>query len=139
MATRKNYPVGNVPPLVTWTVVRGDSASFRVYVTDDTKTALTISEWDIAMEIKRPNVAQTTPEITDDASLILSLVPEAGINDGAGEFTVTITPGESNLLETGDIFDIELRANSGIYSGAVWTVAQGSVIIIEDVTNSGVS
>jgi hypothetical protein len=139
MATRKNYPVGNVPPLVTWTIVRGDSASFRVYVTDDSKTALTISEWDIAMEVKRPNTAQTTPEMTDDASLIVALVPEAGTNDGNGEFTVTVTPSESNLLETGDIFDIELRAASGEYAGSVWTVAQGSIIMIEDVTNSGES
>lgn len=139
MATRKNYPVGNVPPLVTWTVVRGDSASFRVYVTDDAKVALDIAEWDIAMEVKRPDVAQDVPAMTDAASLVLTLAPEAGTNDGDGEFTVTVTPEESVLLETGDIFDIELTANSGTYAGAVWTVAQGSVIIIEDVTNSGVS
>jgi len=132
MATRKNYLVGNLPPLVTWTVVRGDSASFRVYVTDDTKTPLTISDWDIEMEIKRPDVAQETPEMTDDATLVVTLTPAAGAGDGAGEFTVTITPGQSNLLETGDLFDIELR--DGV---RVWTVAQGSIVLVEDITNSG--
>jgi hypothetical protein len=132
MATRKNYLVGNTPPLVTWTVVRGDTAAFRVYVTDDAKAPLDIADWDIEMEIKRPDVAQTVPEMTDDATLVVSLVPTATINDDDGEFTVSITPTQSNLLETGDIFDIELR--DGV---RVWTVAQGSVIVIEDVTNSG--
>ena len=132
MATRKNYLVGNTPPLVTWTVVRGDTSSFRVYVTDDAKLPLTIADWDIAMEIKRPTTAQDIPEMTDAATLIVSLVPTATVNDGDGEFTVSINASQSNLLETGDIFDIELRDGA-----RVWTVAQGSVIVIEDVTNSG--
>lgn len=133
MATRKNYPVGNVPPLVTWTVVRGDSASFRVYATDDAKQPLDIAGWVIDMEIKRPNVAQLVPTMTDDATLILTLIPEITDLDGPGEFTVTLTPDESVLLETGDIFDIELSQD---LTNRVWTVAQGSMIIIEDVTNS---
>lgn len=134
MATRKHYLVGNTPPLVTWTVVRGDTASFRVYATDDAKLPLVIGDWSIAMEIKRPNDAQEIPFMTDDATLIVELFPEVTDNDGDGEFTVTLAPGESNLLETGDIFDIEL--NDGV---RVWTVCQGSMIIIEDVTNSGES
>lgn len=133
MATRKNYPVGNVPPLVTWTVVRGDSASFRVYATDDAKQPLDIASWVIDMEIKRPNVTQTIPAMTDDATLIVTLVPEITDLDGPGEFTVTLAPEESVLLETGDIFDIELSQE---LTNRVWTVAQGSMIIIEDVTNS---
>ena len=133
MATRKNYPVGNIPPLVTWTVVRGDSASFRVYVTDDAKQPLDVASWVIDMEIKRPNITQTIPEITDDATIIITLVPEITDLDGPGEFTVTLAPEESVLLETGDIFDIELSQE---ITNRVWTVAQGSMIIIEDVTNS---
>ena len=133
MATRKNYAVGNVHPLVTWTVVRGDSASFRVYVTDDTKQPIDVSEWSIDMEIKRPNVAQATPEITDNATLIVTLIPEITEADGPGEFTVTLTPPDSVLLETGDIFDIELSQE---ITDRVWTVAQGSMVIMEDVTNS---
>jgi hypothetical protein len=35
-------------------------------------------------------------------------------------------------LQTGDIFDIELRTAG---DQIVWTVAQGSVVILEDVTN----
>jgi len=36
---------------------------------------------------------------------------------------------QSALLETGDIFDIEMSDVD-----TVWTVAQGSMIIIEDIT-----
>ena len=123
------YDVGLKPPTVTWTVVRGDTAAFRVYVTDDNKDPLVIEDWTIAMEIKRPD---TTPgEFTDNAELIVELEPIATEIDDAGEFTVSLTANESVLLETGDIFDIELRDAS-----RVWTVARGTLVIIEDVTNS---
>ena len=123
------YAVGLKPPTVTWTVVRGDTAAFRVYVTDDNKDPLVIEDWTIAMEIKRPD---TTPgEFTDNAELIVELEPIATEIDDAGEFTVSLTANESVLLETGDIFDIELRDAS-----RVWTVARGTLVIIEDVTNS---
>jgi hypothetical protein len=123
------YFVGLRPPTVTWTVVRGDTASFRVYVTDDNKDPLTIADWTIAMEVKRPN---TSPgDFTDNAELVVELEPIPTDIDGPGEFTVFITASESVLLETGDIFDIELRDES-----RVWTVARGTVIVIEDVTNS---
>jgi len=127
----KTYNVGNTPPLVAWTVVRGDTAAFRVYVTDDAKQPLTIADWTIDMEIKRPDVAQDVPTITDEATTIVTLVPEATVDDGAGEFTVSLTSEQSTLLETGDIFDIELTDGT-----RVWTVAQGYVNILEDVTNS---
>jgi hypothetical protein len=126
---QENYLVGLKPPTVTWTVVRGDTASFRVYVTDDNKDPLTILDWTIAMEVKRPN---TTPgDFTDNAELVVELEPIPTDADGPGEFTVSITAAESVLLETGDIFDIELSDES-----RVWTVARGTVIVIEDVTNS---
>ena len=126
---QENYLVGLKPPTVTWTVVRGDTASFRVYVTDDNKDPLTIADWTIAMEVKRPN---TNPgDFTDNAELIVELEPIPTDVDGPGEFTVSLTANESVLLETGDIFDIELRDES-----RVWTVARGTVVVIEDVTNS---
>ena len=125
-----SYEVGLKPPTVTWTVVRGDTASFRVYVTDDNKDPLNIPDWTIDMEIKRPNVAQTIPLITDNATTILTLTPTQTEFDGEGEFTVSLTSNESSQLETGDIFDIELSQTA-----RVWTVAQGSMIILEDVTN----
>lgn len=116
MATR-NYNVGNTPPQVTWTVVRGDTASFRVYVTDDNKQPLTIGDWTIRMDIERNG--------TD----VVNLTPAAEPDDEAGEFTVSLTAAQSELLETGDIFDIQLSDLT-----RVWTVAQGSMVIIEDVT-----
>lgn len=128
---QNSYSVGLVPPQVTWTIVRGDTASFRVYVTDDNRDPLVIEDWTIAMEVKRPN---TTPgDFTDDAELIVELEPIQTEIDGDGEFTVSLTAEESVLLETGDIFDIELSDAS-----RVWTVARGTVIVIEDVTNSEV-
>jgi hypothetical protein len=128
---QENYLVGLKPPTVTWTVVRGDTAAFRVYVADDNKDPLVIEDWTIAMEIKRPD---TTPgEFTDNAELVVELEPVPSEADAEGEFTVSLTANESVLLETGDIFDIELRDAS-----RVWTVARGTMIIIEDVTNSEV-
>jgi hypothetical protein len=132
MARGSGYSVGNTPPRVTWTVVRGDTAAFKVYVTDDAKLPLDLEDWTIDMEIKRPNTAQQIPAMTDAATLILTLTPAQDPDDAAGEFTVSLTAEESTELETGDIFDIELSTSG---RGTVWTVAQGSMVIIEDVTN----
>ena len=132
MARGSGYSVGNTPPRVTWTIVRGDTAAFKVYVTDDAKLPLNIPDWTISMEIKRPNSASNAGVITDDATLVLTLTPEQDPDDDAGEFTVSLTATESAELETGDIFDIELRAEA---DAIVWTVAQGSLVVIEDVTN----
>ena len=116
MAAR-NYNVGVTPPQVTWTVVRGDTASFKVYVTDDEKNPLIVGDWTIKMDIERNG--------TD----VVVLTPAPDLDDEAGEFTVSLTAAESELLETGDVFDIQLSDDS-----RVWTVAQGSMVIIEDVT-----
>lgn len=124
-----SYFIGDAPPFVEWTVVRGDTAAFRVYVTDDTKQPLNIPDWTIQMQVKRP---LTTPGIiTDNATLILNLSPVADANDGPGEFTVSLTAEQSMLLNTGDIFDIELSLPA---NEIVWTVAQGKMKILEDVT-----
>jgi len=125
-----SYSVGNRPPTVSWTIVRGDTSAFRVYVTDDAKEPLVIGDWTIDMEIKRPNNAADAGIITDDANTILTLTPAPDADDADGEFTVSLTAEESSILETGDIFDIELSDPT-----RVWTVAQGSIIVLEDVTN----
>jgi hypothetical protein len=117
MATRKTYNVGNVPPEVIWTVVRGDTASFKVYVTDDAKQPLNISDWSIKMDIER-----------NDEDIVV-LYPEADPDDAPGEFTVFLDSSQSVLLETDDLFDIQLTDPT-----RVWTVAQGKMLIIEDVT-----
>lgn len=122
--TASSYEVGSKPPTVLWTVVRGDTSGFKVYVTDDAKEPLILkgvgSEWDIAMDIKRPS----------DASFSLSLTPVADEDDLVGEFTVWLTSAQSTVLETGDIFDIQVSDPT-----RVWTVCQGSMSVIEDVTN----
>lgn len=125
-----SYSVGNRPPTVSWTVVRGDTSAFRVYVTDDEKQPLVIGDWTIDMEIKRPNNSADAGIITDNANTILTLTPAPDADDADGEFTVSLTAEESSILETGDIFDIELSDPT-----RVWTVAQGSIIVLEDVTN----
>lgn len=125
------YDIGNRPPRINWTIVRGDTASFRVYVTDDNKQPLNIPDWTISMEIKRPNSADNLGVITDDATLVLELEPLPDVDDLAGEFTVSLRANQSVLLQTGDIFDIELSLPQ---DSLVWTVAQGSIIVLEDVT-----
>jgi hypothetical protein len=127
-----SYNVGNTPPRVTWTIVRGDTAAFKVYVTDDERAPLALEDWSIEMQIKRPENLSNSGIITDAATLVLTLTPEQDEDDAAGEFTVSISALQSALLETGDIFDIEL---STAQDQIVWTVAQGSVVILEDVTD----
>jgi hypothetical protein len=124
-----SYSIGSAPPTVNWTIVKGDSAGFRVYVTDDNKDPLDISEWTIEMEIKRPTVAGNLNDA--DPAGVLNLTPVALAEDGDGEFTVSLTSTQSKSLNTGDIFDIELRDAS-----RVWTVARGVLTVIEDITNS---
>jgi hypothetical protein len=124
--------VGNTPPRVTWTIVRGDTAAFKVYVTDDERAPLALEDWSIEMQIKRPENLANAGVITDAADLILTLTPEQDEDDAAGEFTVSLSALQSALLETGDIFDIELSTDQ---DQIVWTVAQGSVVILEDVTD----
>ena len=126
------YNVGNTPPRVTWTIVRGDTAAFKVYVTDDERAPLNIEDWSIEMQIKRPTSSSNSGVITDDATLVLTLIPEQDPDDAAGEFTVSLTAAQSQILQTGDIFDIEL---STAQDQIVWTVAQGSMVILEDVTD----
>jgi len=128
MATFRNQPtdsyaVGAAPPEIRWTVVRGDSAAFRVYVTNDARQPLLLEDWEVAMDIYRPS----------NDTVILSLTPQPiEFQDEEGSFTVTLTSAQSQLLETGDIFDIQLTEL--LSEGRVWTVAKGSMVIIEDIT-----
>lgn len=119
MASR-SYDIGSEPPQLAWTLVRGDTASFKAYVADDTRQPLNIPDWTIKMEIKR------------DGNLVLSTTPAADADDLEGEFTVALSSGETRILETGDVFDIQV-SNAG--DNIVWTVAQGSVNVIEDITD----
>jgi hypothetical protein len=130
--TSNFYNVGNPPPTVVWTIVRGDTAAFKVYTTDDSKTPLNIPDWSIEMQIKRPTLTADFGKITDNASLILTLYPAQDEDDLAGEFTVSLTAEQSDILRSGDIFDIELSTPQ---DQIVWTVAQGSLVVLEDVTD----
>lgn len=125
-----SYDIGEKPPTVIWTVVRGDTSGFKVYVVDDAGEPLIIPDWDINMKIKRPNNTADLGVITDNATLVLELNPEQDADDLVGEFTVWLTSSESFILQTGDIFDIQLSDAT-----RVWTVAQGSMKILEDVTD----
>lgn len=116
-----SYSVGYEPPTVTWTVVKGDTASFRVYVTDNNKNPIDVEDWSIAMDIVPPNTSVP----------VVQLAPGATAEDGPGEFTVSLTSAESDLLTTGDRFDIQMSNTS---SESVWTVGQGTMIIIDSVT-----
>lgn len=129
---QSSYDIGEKPPFVNWTIVKGDTAAFRVYLTDDAKVPLNIPDWTIKVEIKRPDSPVTPGEITDNATIVLTLNPEQQEDDAVGEFKVKLTAEESSQLLTNDIFDIELRLPQ---DQIVWTVAQGKITILEDVTN----
>ena len=127
MATTRTtaYSVGNTPPQITWTVVKGDTASFRVTVTDDALVPLDLTNFKIRMHVKLSGDTEGTP--------VLSLVPQVYGEEIDGKFTVELAAEESALLTDGDIFDIELRTEN---NQTVWTVAQGSMIVIEDITTN---
>ena len=125
------YNVGNIPPLVNWTCVIGDSASFRIYVEDDQGNELDYDTtsvgdetgWDISGDFRR-----YSDNVGDD--LLFTVYPDQTEFDEVGEFTVTVSPAQSKILRTGDVFDIQLRDG---YS-RVWTVCQGEMIMIGEVT-----
>jgi hypothetical protein len=125
------YNLGNIPPLVNWTVVIGDSASFRIYVEDDLGNELDytndesgdITGWDIHADFRR----YTLP---NDNDLLFTLTPYATEFDDPGEFTVTLSPEQSKILRTGDVFDVQLSDAT-----RVWTVCQGEMIMIGEVTD----
>jgi len=126
------YDIGEKPPFVNWTIVKGDTASFMVYLTDDSKQPLVIPDWDIEVEFKRPTTPVDPQIITDAATLIFTVTPEQDLSDGDGEFKVNLTAAQTTLLRTNDIFDIEIRLPQNTL---VWTVAQGKITLLEDVTN----
>ena len=116
-----SFSINNTPPEISWTVVAGDTAAFRVYVTDEDSDPLTIGSWTIAMTVKR--VSASTSQT------IASLTPGVTAADEVGEFTVALTANQSRLLATGDVFDIQLSDAT-----RVWTVAKGTVTVISDIT-----
>ena len=122
-----SFSIGAAPPTVLWTVVRGDTAAFRVYVTDENRQPLTIDDWTISMDIARRTVNNNVVTYP----VIVALSPEATLADDDGEFTVSLSAGESEDLETGDIFDIQLSDNT-----RTWTICKGTVTVIEDVTSA---
>ena len=122
-----SYSIGAAPPEVMWTLVRGDTAAFRVYVTDEDRAPLDIGDWDIAMDIARRTVNANTGAVT--YPVIVSLNPEETLDDDDGEFTVSLSAGESEDLNTGDIFDIQLSDAT-----RTWTVCKGTITVVEDVT-----
>jgi hypothetical protein len=120
------YSIGSEPPTITWTVVRGDTASFRVYVDDDDRNPLDLSTWTLAMDIVRPS---------EDNDVIVSLTPTITEDDDAtGSFTVSLSSSDSQVLETDDEFDIQISDPD-----RVWTLAKGTMIIIEDITSEPTS
>ena len=62
---------------------------------------------------------------------VVTLYPDATGDDGPGEFTVSLTAADSALLSTGDRFDIQMSSTSPV---SVWTVAQGTMTMIDSVT-----
>jgi hypothetical protein len=126
------YDIGEAPPFVNWTIVKGDTASFMVYLTDDTQQPLNIPDWTIEAEFKRPTTIVDPQIITDTATILFTVNPAQDQDDEDGEFKINLTAAQTAQLRTDDIFDIELRLPQNTL---VWTVAQGKITLLEDVTN----
>jgi len=126
--SKSAYDVGLRPPMVSWTIVKGDTAAFRVYTTDDNKDPLIIEDWNIRCEFRRPDIRNNIDQ--DSAGTIFTITPGPTPNDQIGEFTVSLTSAQTIQLRTGDVFDVELSD-----ADRVWTVCQGKMIVIEDVTD----
>jgi hypothetical protein len=124
-----SFSIGAAPPQVSWTLVRGDTAAFRVYVTDENRQPITVDEWTISMDIARRTVNANTGVVT--YPVIVSLSPAPSVDDDDGEFTVSLSAGESEDLATNDIFDIQLSDAT-----RTWTVCKGTITVIEDVTSA---
>lgn len=119
---QQNVSIGSEPPQSIWTIVRSDTASFKMYVQDDEGNPLVISDWSIAMDFYRPSTE----------TVVLEVTPEADPDDGPGEFTVFLSSAETEILETDDEFDIQLSLPEDVI---VWTVLQGKLKMVEDITN----
>jgi hypothetical protein len=120
--SQSNVLIGSEPPQSVWTIVRGDTTGFKMYVQDDAGNPLVVSDWTISMDFYRPSTE----------TVVLEITPEADPDDGPGEFTVFLAYDETEILETDDIFDIQM-ATTG--NSIVWTVLQGKVKMIEDITD----
>ena len=116
------YQIGSIPPQSVWTMVRGDTASFKMYVQDDAGNPLVIPDWSITMDFYRPSTTST----------VLTITPEADPDDGPGEFTVFLAYDQTEILQTADEFDIQMALTGNT---VVWTVLQGTVKMIEDITD----
>ena len=126
------YNIGNKPPLINWTVVIGDTASFRIYVEDDRGNALDYNTttfdpndagWIITGDFRRYSD-------NDGDDLLFTVLPDKTEFDLAGQFTVTLSAAQSKQLLTGDVFDIQLKDGD-----RVWTVCQGEMIMLGEVTD----
>jgi hypothetical protein len=110
--------VGATPPVIRWTVVKGDYAAFRSYVEDDSGNPITPEDYQIKADFRR------------GTELLFSITPQKTEFDNAGEFTVSITPAQCKQLQSGDIFDVQLSD-----AVVVWTVCRGIMTVISEVTD----
>jgi hypothetical protein len=117
------YQIGSEPPQSIWTIVRGDTASFKMYVQDDAGNPLVIEDWSITMDFYRPS---------SSSNPVLTVTPSADPDDGPGEFTVYLQHDETEILETNDEFDIQMSLP---LNEVVWTVLQGKILMVEDITD----
>lgn len=110
--------VGATPPVIRWTVVKGDYASFRCYVEDDSGTPIVPADYVIKADFRR------------GSEKLFHVIPSQTEFDNAGEFTVVLLPAQCKQLQTGDVFDVQLSD-----AVVVWTVCRGIMTVIAEVTD----
>jgi hypothetical protein len=116
--TAGEIEVGATPPIVRWTVVKGDYAAFRCYVEDDSGNPIVPDDYQIKADFRR------------GTEIIFSATPSQSEFDNVGEFTVSITPAQCKLLQSNDVFDVQLSD-----AVVVWTVCRGIMTVISEVTD----
>lgn len=102
--------INNVPEKVNWTVYRGDTAGFTIYVNDDNGAPINITTWTWTANLSNS---------THSSSAAL------GITSASSSISVRIDDWES--LEVENTFDVRAVKDDD----SIWTVIRG-LIAVED-------
>jgi hypothetical protein len=123
------YAVGNTPPDVTWTVVRGDSASFTVSLLEnDEVTAFDTEGWTYSATAYDP-----TSDVLDD----LPVTVEGSVVTVTAPAETTANWGIRYKSVVAELsFDLQAVVPDG-NSTITWTPVIGTICVLGDVTPGG--
>jgi hypothetical protein len=117
--------VGSVPANVTWSVVRGDTATLLVnFLEDDQKTAKDTSSWTFSASAynQRTETRYTLETESSPGSVTITADPDTTEEWGTG-----VAPVVAQLT-----YDLQVTLEDDV----VWTPIVGSINVIGDVTGA---